>query len=395
MTEPRWRFSSHALDRLRDHSVSREAVLDCLADPTTTYPGEPGPAPSLVARCDDITVVFNPETYEIITVHKKENAVSGWVNLTAKEAEKLLQDWGFEVQRTKPLVKLWYHPLDPQRLIPFVDAATSQRENGKSSYRAAAQVVGVSMNAFLQGPTDEWKRKTYRDVHEALLATADGPDPLGIRDKVAHQKAVELSVDVIRTFDVSKADEVLEQALAEVAEEATAESIEDSRRRLVLEAIEGEPLFVAEVAHLLDISPRAARESLTSLIERKLAVRRLSEKSESDLPGRPGYLYLAGPPGTEVPKRHLPQPATAPEPDPIPEETPVSASAAEAVLESAAPSAEPPQYGLPEGRLPEFAKASAPRVFEEVGLPWPTGGVLVKDENGNLYVARKLTEEGR
>jgi hypothetical protein len=38
---------------------------------------------------------------------------------------------------------------------------------------------------------------------------------------------------------------------------------------------------------------------------------------------------------------------------------------------------------------------AAQKLFTATGTPWPTGGVLIQDEDGVFYVARKLVEEGR
>lgn len=388
---PDWRLTQHAVDRMQQYGLERAQVIACLERPTLTYPGADEDAASMVVHCGDITVVFNPETFEVITVHKKETPVSGWINLTAKEAEKLLGDWGFEVKRRKPQAKLWGHPLDTEnRLIPFTDPAASTRENGKSSYRIAAQVVGVPVNDFLRGPTTEWFARNLRKLGNAVVdESLEAPDPLGLQAVSADQRLTQLGRAAIATMDREK----------QAREAATAQSSLTTLQQHALDAITGEALTSSEVAVLVGCHPRTAQETLVVLEERGLAVRRQAAAGELPGKGRPPWLYLAGAFGTEIPTRQpVGKPlievlADVPDllTDPAPEETPMPAQPArdQALhLEAVAVS------GFNPDDVQEAPRTS-PRIFEEAGIPWPAGGILITDHEGNLYVARKLTEEGR
>ena len=390
-----WRFTTHALDRMAERDVDRATVLACLETPTMRYPGASTNPGSEVARCGDITVVFNPTTREVITVHCKEepDVSGGWVNLSSSEAEKLLRQWGFEIHTRKGTGNLWKHPMG-EPLIPFSDPS-SRRQNGSNSFKAAAGVVGVTLKEFLKGPTAEWFARNGRAIGRALDAAEDQPHPLGagVGRQLVEQQRSALIQNALSSL-VPKPQTI--PALPEVDEHTGAVTVSvppapSGLADRALEAITDEALTAPEVAILLECSTRHARDILGRLVDEGKAVRRKAQAHEVPGVGQPPWLYLAGNHHSEIPFR---KPTITVELEPTPEETPmpVESTSSLPAADTFVPSVEIKTLAPENGRKVEFQPL--PRVFEEVG-PWPMGGVIIKDDAGNLYVARKLVEEGR
>ena len=385
MTTPHYRLTQHALEQAEAMGVLRDEVIDCIEHPLLTYDSNRS-AGSRVAKNARLAIPYNPTTGEVITVlwasqewlpdrhlPPEEQPVSGWINLTAKEAERLLESWGFIVKEDKGTTKLWAHPGDEQgRLIPFTTPMT-RKGNGKGSYRSAAQAVGVSMPEFLRGPTAELREAmtTLADLEEAFDESK--PDPLGLgraRRESALTHAAEVA-DVLQTNNRKR------EALTPV-------------QRQAYDAIFGEPLTAAEVGLLIDRGKTTTNEILNHLVNEGLAVMRISTPEDGLGTGRPRYIYRAGGPGTPIPPLHRAAPLS-PSPAPVvevvkePEEAPVQAVPDNPMIDLTTSAVLAGSIGAP---APE-------KLFTATGTPWPTGGLLIQDEDGVYYVARKLVEEGR
>lgn len=354
--------------------VLREEVIDCILNPLVSYGSDRSPG-SVVAKNERLCIPYNPTTGDVITVlwasnewlpdryTPPEEQVSGWINLNAKEAERLLEAWGFVVKEDKGTTKLWAYPNDPEsRLIPFTTPST-RKGNGKGSWRAAAQAVGVSVPDFMKGPPPVAKR-----AMEALTALGSAfdekqPDPLGIGPArrqaaiaEAHQAGAELQ-SLNRKLD----------ALTPV-------------QRLAYDALVVDTHSAAEVALLIERGKTVTNEILNHLLDKGLVTCRMSTPADGLGTGRPRLLYRAG--TAEIPTLHraaapvepLPLPAPAVE-VPMPEEAPVQA--------------------VPDPVIDLDRASKSEKLFTATGTQWPTGGILIQDEEGVYYVARRLVEEGR
>lgn len=363
---PHCLLSQHALDQATAMGVTANEVRAVIFDPVVDCPSEDPTC--RIAHDGRLKVVYNPTEKIVVTVlwvahdwqddryQEPEHNMSGWINLDAKDAEKLLRAWGFEIATEKETANLWTHPDDPEkRLIPFSASDRSTRQNGKGSYRQAAQVCGVNVPTWLKGPTETALKKMRRNRQlDELVATdalLDAPDPLGINTKVATDKYAKLS------------DEILYAApptIPATAEEPPVPSLTPTEEKVlaaVLDAVQ--PLTARELAESIGIHDVTARDSLRKLVKQNDVFVVGSQPRAT--PGRQPDLFWHS--------------ATAPAPAEIPQETPVI---------------------IPDtiSELDEPADKPA-KLFTETGTPWPTGGLLIQDEDGVFYVARKLVEEGR
>ena len=364
------RLTIHALERMHHWGFDRDEVVAAIADPEYTYPHEHDDELVVVAA-GRVRVPYNPTNGEVVTVmprqdQDEEHSVSGWINLDARQAEKLLQDWGFQVHSEKGQSSLWTHPDDVQkRLIPFSNPKRGPRANGKSSFRTAAQVVGVPVNAFVKGPTQEWldaaeKARLLQRV-DAAIDLAEAPDPLGINQKVVMQRTEELARDAV---------EFAARPPKKREEPPTYPPTEEKILAGLLEATE--PATARELSQTLGVHDVTARDALRKAV-RLGDVFVVGKRKRA---GSPADLFWYSPTWEQ------------PAPDPVPaatapEETPVSQpSAIERVIDLAT-------------STPTLVDAPKEKLFTATGTPWPTGGILIQDEDGVFYVARKLVEEGR
>ena len=363
------RLTQHALERMQHWGFDRDEVVAAIENPEYTYPHEFDDELVVVAA-GRVRVPYNPHNGEVVTVmprqdQDEEHNVSGWINLDARQAEKLLQDWGFEVHSEKGQSNLWTHPDDIQkRLIPFSNPKRGPRANGKSSFRTAAQVVGVPVNAFVKGPTQEWldaaeKARLLQRVDDTI-ELSEAPDPLGINQKVVMQRTTEIARDAAEFAARPKPRE----------EPPTYTPVEEKVLAALLER--AEPATAREIALAMGINDVSAREALRKAV-RLGDVHVVGKRKRA---GSPADLFWYAPTWEQ------------PAPDPVPaatapEETPVSQpSPLERVIDLAA-------------STPTLVDAPKEKLFTATGTPWPTGGILIQDEDGVFYVARKLVEEGR
>lgn len=352
---------------MAERGVTREEVVLALDEPEYTYTSGRDPSVRIACR-KNLKIPHNPDTGDVLSVIDKdqheEQPMSGWINLDAKAAVKLFTDWGFEVAQDKGKVQLWHHTLERETLIPLT-APGSGRANGRSSYNKGAKVVGVTLQAFLKGPTDDFRAR-LSIVHQLddALDAASGPDPLGIQQKVAVQRATELN----QTYTALKKGEISPSAVLPPAPPTseppvpTYTPVEEKVLAALLEATA--PVPANEIASQLGIHRTSARDAL------RKAVREGDAYVVGSRPGR------SGPPADLF--WYAPAPETTP---PTPEEEPMST-----VINLTA--SEPAEAVDPD-------PTSTGKIFTETGTPWPTGGLLIQDEDGVFYVARKLVEEGR
>jgi len=377
----RWNLTLHALEQMTAMGVEREDVVDCIENPLARYPSE-RQADCMVARNQRLTVPYNPTTGDVITVlwtstdwlpdrylPPEEQAVSGWINLDAKASEKVLSDWGFVVKEDKGQTKLWFHPADPdQRLIPFATPG-SRRGNGKGSWRTAASALGMSVNDLIKGPTPEQK-VLIGALQGVSTLVKDEPDPLGIKGTVGKQILDQAEV-TLRELDVRRARL---DALTPL-------------QRSAYDAVEHEPLTANEIALLIERGKTVTNEVMNHLVAEGLVVSRTSTPEDNLGTGRPRLIYLAGDETTQIP------PLNRPDPEPLPDSpTPVveAPTPEEAPVPDLAAVPKPPDRGDQ-----AWAALTGTRVFEETPIVWPSGGIVIKDDAGNLYVARPLVEQGK
>lgn len=385
---PPWRVTFHAGRQAAKMKVPHHEIFSCLDAPETNY-SSPSDPEAMVASAGRITVPYNPLTREVITVFWRshewledrytppEDQLSGWVNLNAKQSVQLLESWKFVLKADKGMMALWHHPLDTEnRLIPFTVPEKSTRANGKGSFRSAASAVGVSVNEFLKGPPANWDERMtiMAEADKALdmLTEAHDADPLGIKAKVGRDMLEKAAVDAEALMLRPSAFKAVLPELSTRAKEA-------------LEAITDEPLLVSEAAELLGWGNTTTKDTLRELFTRGLATRRAAEAHEVPRSsGQRGYFYMAGGSDTVIPERPFPMTAPAPAEAaaPIPEEP------------QEAPMSQPDRIVAIAQSVPEPVPATA-KLFTATGTPWPTGGLLIQDEDGAFYVARKLVEEGR
>lgn len=365
---------------MKDWGFSRDEVVAAISTPEYRYPHEHDPELVVVAA-GRVRVPYNPLTGEVVTVmprqdHDSEARMSGWVNLDARQAEKLLLEWGFTVHSAKDKSNLWHHPFDYDTLIPFSIPSRGARANGKGSFNKAAAVVGVSVHDFLKGPDDEVKAKVriLRGMDEAM-AEADGPDPLGIKGRVAAAKLAGFSQEADAVLRGIIPPDPTAQTPAEPLE-APMPTYTPSDEKILAGLLEAtSPVTARDLSQTLGMHDVTVREGLRKAVREGDAYV-IGKRKRA---GSPSDLFWYEPTWTEpVPE------ATAPTPDPVPtpQETPV-ADAAVIDLTQPTPAAAP---------APAAAKE---KLFTATGTPWPTGGILIQDEDGVFYVARKLVEEGR
>lgn len=380
--------------------VTRREVIATLENPAIVYEQSDKPG-TMVALGGKLCVPHNPVDRTVITVvwrsHQwlpdrntpPEVRVSGWVNLDAKEAEKLLIAWGFVVAEEKSQSKLWTHPHDPEkRLIPFSNPNRGSRANGKSSYRTAAQVVGVPVARFTQGvdkgALDRLATAFLASEVDQLDAIKAGPDPLGINSVVRSQRAAE----ALQTA-ITPPREV--EAPVERAELRGRDGKVFSHKALdaVSTAVALEPVTQNEVIALTGMSKNTVERVLFYLLDEGKVARRLAAKNEVPLPGRAPYLYYAG---DTVPERK-----SAPLVEP-PKQITVEEAIEEITIEEVAAAAtpQPEEQPVPATVIDLNTAPPAPpvqadaRIYEDTGMPWPDGGVVLRDVDGRLWVAQPL-----
>lgn len=363
-------MTQHALDRMTERGIIRVDVVAVIEDPDLTHDST---VPDVrVAQRGDVRVVYNTVTGDVLTVARRdedqhlEQHMSGWINLDARQAEKLLEDWGFEIHSAKDKSNLWTHPIDEQkRLIPFSVPGRGAKANGKGSFRTAAQVVNVSVHEFIKGPPAGWAEKLavvrkIEDAHRLI----DAPDPLGINKKIVEQATAEIAIETERLTRATAApaapaeEPPVSQSYAPLEEKALTALLESAR-----------PITARELSESLGVHDVSARDALRRLVREGDAYV-VGKRQRAEGGGRAADVFWHQPTYSETP---APEPATAP----TPEENPVHAV---------------PQTIDLDAPAPEVAKE---KLFTATGTPWPTGGILIQDEDGVFYVARKLVEEGR
>lgn len=375
--------------------VRRREVIATLENPAVVYEQSDRPG-TMVALGGKLCVPHNPVDRTVITVvwrsHEwapdrntpPEERVSGWINLDAKEAEKLFAAWGFVVVEEKAQSKLWSHPHDPEkRLIPLSNPNRGSRANGKSSYRTAAQVVGVPVARFTQGVDNGALTRLAtaflaKEV-EACDEIAASPDPLGINDVRRSQRAAE-------ALQMAYHPPVEPVAVEQPVELRGRDGKVFSQKALdaVATAVALEPVTQNEVIALTGFGKNTVERVLFYLLDEGKVSRRLAEKDEVPLPGRAPYLYYAG---DTVPIRTSPPLAVEEPPAP-----PVQTTVEEAIAATPQPEEQP----VPDpAKVIDLVTPPAPpvqdaRIYEDTGMPWPDGGVVLRDVEGRLWVAQPL-----
>lgn len=407
MTAPTfYRLTQHALDQATAMGITANEVREAINTAVVDVPSDQQEGCRL-AHDGRMKVVYNPDLQRVITVfwlshdwtpdryQQPEQPMSGWINLDARGAERLLQAWGFEKRSEKESTNLWTHPDDPEeRIIPFSAPDRSTRSNGKGSYRIAARVCGVNVPTWLKGPTQtalEKMRKARQLAEVAKIGELiDAPmDPLGINQKVAAQKLAAISNEI--DFPTPPAElETPVHAMTPVDEKVLA---------AVLDGLA--PMTAREVAGAIGTHAVTARDSLRKLV--KAGDLYVVGQQPRVSPGRAPDLFWHSP--------VAPKPPRKPKENPVPSalataslmreavasvaldrdqthSVDISDKAADAILDLV-------QDDMTLRGIPAQVTSPTARVFEETEIKWPGGGIVIKDDAGNLYVARALTEEGR
>lgn len=396
MTDGYW-LTQHALDQATAMGVHPDEVRAVIAKPLVDVPSE-SKQDCRLAHDGRLKAVYNPTTRDVVTVfwlshewqedryQEPEQPMSGWINLSARDAEKLLASWGFEIVESKPLSNLWTHPDDPEkRKIPFAIPARGSKANGKGSYRSAAQACGVSVALFLKGPTVEARenmrrRRQLAEVHGSI-ELADAPDPLGINLKLATQVTDRVAA------------ELLHPAPLPLPEESPVPALTPSDEKVLQALLEAHsPVASYTLSDTTGLPDRRVREALRKLEQMGDAHRvgHAPARNGTAKGGSPASLWWFEATFTEP----TPEPDPTPDPTPpLPEEPAVTvAPAAVYPTENPQPTVAPSR---PDAGDRAWAALTGIRVFEETPIVWPTGGIVIKDDEGNLYVARMLTEQGR
>lgn len=394
MTAPTfYRLTQHALDQATAMGITANEVREAINTAVVDVPSDQQEGCRL-AHDGRMKVVYNPDLQKVITVfwlshdwtpdryQEPEQPMSGWINLDAKGAERLLQVWGFEKHSEKETTTLWTHPDDPEkRIIPFSAPDRSTRSNGKGSYRIAARVCGVNVPTWLKGPTQtalEKMRKTRQLAEVAQIGELiDAPmDPLGINQKVAAQKLAAITNEI--DFPPTPTAEP----------ETTMPTLSPTDEKVLAAVLDGlAPQTAKEVGAVIGTHDVTARDSLRKLV--KLGDLYVVGQQARNTPGRAADLFWHSP--------IAPKPPRKPKETPVPSALATASLVREAVASVALDRDQTHSVDVVKigERISDRPPVSALRVFEETEIKWPNGGIIIKDDAGNLYVARALTEEGR
>ena len=399
----RWVLTKHAHERMEQMGVAFEEVASVLASPEISYPSSTS---SVVSSAGRLTIPYNPTTGEVITVlwrsqewlpdriNPPEEQGVNWQSITQREAEKLLEKWGFQRVEYRGFTTYWTHPLDPEKQrIPFLThgASPTSKNNSRGSFVKAAEAVGVNVRDFLQGPTaarvEEFKAKT-NDQATALPR------------KVA-------------TLPLKKKEE---KPLSENRSTAAWTTQMSRPKQEVLDAVKTalsmEPLTQTESEWLTDLKHTTCYRALQFLLMEGAIARRNAKNGEIVKRQRspkalPTVLYFIGdhvPPRTSpisledrvsyppvtVAAAKMAESAAAPSV----EEKPViqiDLTQPEPAIEQTAPvMTEPVITAPPPETAPLPIAPPMSRLFEDTGLPWPDGGNVLRDNDGKLWVAMPL-----
>jgi predicted transcriptional regulator len=351
-----------------------------------------------------------------------------YVNLSNREAERLFKSWGF-IEETGKMSSvavgghLFLRYLTQEGPRVSITAPGRAAKTPRRAYERAAEIVGVPLKDFMLGPKKALA-KVEREL-EQLNAEEKAADPLGIRDKI-RRPLTPPPPGRHDVLDLARLDSILERwddhcrecgqcapylgcnpqtlldtdqiprdpehyrnppafpATAPEEPEVSLTPTDEKVLNAVLDAVQ--PITARDLAIQLGIHLTTARDSLLKHA-RAGDLFNIGRETKAG-GGRPADLYW-----------HAPSPPLT---DPV-QEPPVQTLTEAVLLREAEASVnldkgDGQTYVLENAFTAEPSEIVLPktmRVFEETEIRWPSGGIVIKDDAGNLYVARALTEEGR
>lgn len=359
------------------------------------------------------------------------------INLNNREAMRLFYDWGFEDDPSPGATGgHWYFVYPPTGQRCTITSPGRHSKTPRRAYEKGAAIVGVPLDLFLLGPKETQRRL------EKETALMPEPDPLGIRKKVKIQigpptPAFDVNlVGLDPLASVAKLQEAFDSHCRqcyecapylgcdprEIADQLSLDE-EHYRNPPAAPATPSPPVEEAPVplyptaekvlgALLEAPEPATSRQLSNSLgirdVDVRAALRHLESESVAFRVGTQPAVrrgkQRGGAPATlwwheaTAPSN---KPDPTPEPDPTPAEEPAVTQPVIDLIHTDHPALREARasVALDKGDGQTFAvdgstPVSAPsvRVFEETEIAWPTGGIVIKDDQGNLYVARPLVE---